>query len=56
MCLVCSLAAFLPGATENGSVDVRRVVAGLGSALVLWESRRQDFGLRVSREQIGLLV
>jgi len=36
MCLVCGLAAFLPGATENGSVDVRRVVAGLGSALVLW--------------------
>ena len=36
MCLVCGLAAFLPGATENGSVDVRRVVAGLGGALVLW--------------------
>ena len=36
MCLVCSVAAFLPGATENGNVDVRRVVTGLGTALVLW--------------------
>jgi hypothetical protein len=36
MCLVCGLAAFLPGTTENGSVDVRRAVAGLGSALMLW--------------------
>jgi hypothetical protein len=36
MCLVCGVAAFLPGATENGNVDVRRVVTGLGTALVLW--------------------
>ncbi len=36
MCLVCGLAASLPGGTENDNVDVRRVVAGLGSALVLW--------------------
>lgn len=36
MCIVCGLAAFLPGVTENGNVDLRTVVAGLGSALVLW--------------------
>ncbi|MGA7636855.1 MAG: hypothetical protein WCB00_07995 [Candidatus Acidiferrales bacterium] len=36
MCFVCGVAAFLPGATENGNVDVRRVVSGLGTALVLW--------------------
>jgi hypothetical protein len=36
MCLVCGLAAFLPGTTANGSVDLRRVVTGLGSAVVLW--------------------
>jgi hypothetical protein len=36
MCLVCGVAAFPPGATENGNVDVRRVVTGLGTALVLW--------------------
>lgn len=36
MCLVCGVAAFLPGATENGNVDLRRVVTGLGTALVLW--------------------
>jgi hypothetical protein len=36
MCLVCGVAAFLPGATENGNIDVRRVVTGLGTALVLW--------------------
>jgi hypothetical protein len=35
MCIVCGLAAFLPGATENGDVNVRQAVAGLGSALVL---------------------
>jgi len=33
---MCCVAAFLPGATENGNVDVRRVVTGLGTALVLW--------------------
>lgn len=36
ICLVCGVAAFLPGASENGSVDIRRVVTGLGTALVLW--------------------
>ena len=36
MCIVCGLAAFLPGASENGNVDARRVVVGLGNALVLW--------------------
>ena len=36
MCLVCGVAAFLPGGTENGNVDLRRVVTGLGTALVLW--------------------
>jgi hypothetical protein len=36
MCTVCGLAAFLPGVTENGDVDLRTVAAGLGSALVLW--------------------
>ena len=36
LCIVCGLAAFLPGATENGDVNVRQAVAGLGSALVLW--------------------
>jgi len=36
MCLVCGVAASLPGATESGNVDVRRVVTGLGTALVLW--------------------
>ena len=36
MCIVCGLAALLPGARENGDVDTRRVVVGLGSALVLW--------------------
>ena len=38
MCIVCGLSAFLPGATENGDVDLRTVVAGLGSALVLWSA------------------
>ena len=36
MCIVCGLAAFLPGVTKTGDVDLRTVVAGLGSALVLW--------------------
>ena len=36
MCIVCGLAALLPGARENGDVDTRRVVVGLGNALVLW--------------------
>ena len=36
LCIVCGLAAFLPGATENGDVNVRQALAGLGSALVLW--------------------
>jgi hypothetical protein len=36
MCIVCGLVAFLPGATENGDVNVRQAVVGLGSALVLW--------------------
>jgi hypothetical protein len=36
MCLVCGIAAFLPSATANGNVDLRRAVAGLGCALVLW--------------------
>jgi len=35
MCLVCGAAAFLPEANANG-VDLRSIVAGLGSALVLW--------------------
>jgi len=38
MCLVCGAAAFLPVAGANGNVDLRRVEAGLGSALVLWRS------------------
>src|SRR6516162_3763311 len=36
MCLVCGIAAFLPSATANGNVDLRRAVTGLGCALVLW--------------------
>ena len=36
ICIVCIAAAFLPALTENGSIDVRRVVTGLGCALVLW--------------------
>ena len=36
MCFVCGVAALLPGATANGNLDVRRVVTGLGTALVLW--------------------
>ena len=36
MCLVCGIAAFLPSATPNGNVDLRRAVTGLGCALVLW--------------------
>jgi hypothetical protein len=36
MCLVCGMAGFLPGAMANTNVDLRRVVTGLGSALVLW--------------------
>jgi hypothetical protein len=36
LCIVCAVAAFLPGFTENGGIDVRQVVAGLGCALVLW--------------------
>lgn len=36
MCIVCVVAAFLPAVTENGGTDVRRVVTGLGCALVLW--------------------
>lgn len=33
MCFVCGLAIFLPG---NEDTDARRIVAGLGSAVVLW--------------------
>ena len=36
MCLVCGIAAFLPGATASGNVDLPRAVTGLGCALVLW--------------------
>lgn len=36
LCTICVVAAFSPGLTENGGIDVRRVVAGLGCALVLW--------------------
>jgi hypothetical protein len=36
MCVVCAVAVLLPGAPENGNVDLRRFVTGLGSALVLW--------------------
>jgi hypothetical protein len=36
MCLVCGLAAFLPGRTANGNVDLCDVVTGLASAVVLW--------------------
>src|SRR5258708_2508249 len=36
LCTVCVVAAFSPCLTENGGIDVRRVVAGLGSALVFW--------------------
>lgn len=36
MCVVCGLAALLHGTTANGTIDLSRVVAGLGSALVLW--------------------
>lgn len=36
MCLVCGVAAFLPDAKANDNIDLHRVVAGLGSALLLW--------------------
>jgi hypothetical protein len=36
LCTISVVAALSPGLTENGGIDVRRVVAGLGSALVLW--------------------
>jgi hypothetical protein len=36
LCTICVVAAFSPSLTENGGIDMRRVVAGLGSALVLW--------------------
>jgi hypothetical protein len=36
MCLVCIVAAFLPGTTVTGGLDMRRIVTGLGCALVLW--------------------
>jgi hypothetical protein len=36
LCTICVVAAFSPSLTENGGIDVRRVVAGLGCALVLW--------------------
>ena len=36
MCLVCGIAAFLPGATATGNVDLRRAVTGLGCEVVLW--------------------
>jgi hypothetical protein len=36
LCIVCVVAVFLPDLTENGGINVRRVVAGLGCALVLW--------------------
>jgi hypothetical protein len=36
LCIVCAVATFLPGFTENGGIDVRQVVAGLGCALELW--------------------
>ena len=36
MCLVCGIAAFFPGATATGNVDLRRAVTGLGCAVVLW--------------------
>ena len=38
MCLVCVLAAILPGAAGVGGVDTRRAVAGLGCAVVLWSA------------------
>jgi hypothetical protein len=38
LCIVCAVAAFLPGFTEIGGIDVRQVVAGSGCALVLWVS------------------
>ena len=36
MCFVCGLSAFLPGTTADKTIDLRRSVAGLGSALALW--------------------
>ena len=36
MCSVCGLAVLMPAG--NGDIDIRRAVAGLGSALVLWAS------------------
>ncbi len=48
MCLVCGVAAFLPGATENGNVDVRRDWTGHRASAL--GSRRQDFGLIDSHE------
>lgn len=35
-CAICVVAAFSLGITENGGIDVRRVVVGLGCALVFW--------------------
>lgn len=36
MCLVCGVAALLPGRTASGNIDLRRLVSGVGSALTLW--------------------
>jgi hypothetical protein len=36
LCTICVVAVFSPGLIGNGGIDVRRVVAGLGCALVLW--------------------
>jgi hypothetical protein len=36
MCLVCGVAALLPVARANGEVNWSQIVAGLGSAVVLW--------------------
>ena len=36
MCAVCVAAALLPDASSTGSANLRIVVAGIGSAVVLW--------------------
>jgi hypothetical protein len=38
MCVLCTISAFLPSATEINGLDPRRVTTGLGCAVVLWTS------------------
>lgn len=36
MCILCAVAAFLPGAKFPGGLDARLTVSGIGCAVVLW--------------------